>query len=510
MASLDLHWAIDVAHVLRRRHLADSGSASSRSVVSLIDILTGSPAPSTWKEVLSAWDRTSASDSLLAGTQARRIGRIREVLTRASAGLNTENLQGSAQFRMRTRTQNQLTTAQLLWDAGYHASARTAFHHVLNISERHEILDSAIRAACSLRTLAAAAGDQKELDQLDNNVTELHASLTLEMEALALQDRAQLLLATFTANRVRSARQYRKILLRLNVLASDPRCTAIVVLAHYRTQLWFASITRDAQKILQIAIPAVKYLDDHSFAEYTAYRAEFEGSSLTAMLAMKDFKGATAVWQHVSTRVVEGAANWAALLQIYFLVCLATRHFDAARDALFLYESKKKPGGPEWRIRLWHLYRAYILLLIDNGLLSAGQYENAPRIYAANLERQSKEFMDDKLISGAALYVLKILQWLRAAKYTEVVAEAESIRRYAHRYLSNKQTARTGVFLRMLATLPTGDFDPRECDRRGQLVWSKHREAHRLQRDSAEIVPYEVLWEITILILESNLCSRRR
>ncbi|RPI66245.1 MAG: hypothetical protein EHM43_11685, partial [Ignavibacteriae bacterium] len=215
---------------------------------------------------------------------------------------------------------------------------------------------------------------------------------------------------------------------------------------------------RDAQKILQIAIPAVKYLDDHSFAEYTAYRAEFEGSSLTAMLAMKDFKGATAVWQHVSTRVVEGAANWAALLQIYFLVCLATRHFDAARDALFLYESKKKSGGPEWRIRLWHLYRAYILLLIDNGQLSAGQYENAPRIYAANLERQSKEFMDDKLISGAALYVLKILQWLRAAKYTEVVAEAESIRRYAHRYLSNKQTARTGVFLRMLATLPTGDF----------------------------------------------------
>lgn len=479
-------------------------------MVSLIDILTTSPAPSSWKEVLAEWDRTSSSETLQVGTQTRRIGRIREILSRASAGLNTENLQGSAQFRVRTRTQNLLTTAQLLWDAGYLASARTTFQHILHQSERHEILDSAIKAACSLRSLAAAAGDRKGLDRLDNTISRLHESLALELEALALQDRAQLLLTTFTSNRGPSARQFRTIIGRLNVLSSNPCCTAVVVLAHFRTQLWLAGITRDAAKILQIAIPAVKYLDDHPHVEFTAYRTEFEGSSLTAMLALKDYAGATKVWQHVSTRVVEGAANWATLLQIYFLVCLATRHFESARDALYLYEQKRKPGSPEWRIRLWQLYRAYILLLIDNGSLSAGPFENAPRMYAANLERQTKEFMDDKLISGAALFILKILQWLRAAKYSEVVAEAEALRRYAHRYLSNKQTARTGVFLRMLATLPTGDFDPKECDRRGQTIWSKHREAHRLQRDSAEIVPYEVLWEITIRILNDNVGSRRR
>lgn len=510
MASLDLRWAIDVALVLRRRHLVDSGSESSHSVSTLIGILAAAPPPSTWGEVLSAWDRTKTSRAVRPDTQARRIVRIRELLVRASSGLNTENLQGSAQFRMRTRVQNQLTTAQLLWDAGYHASAKATYVHAMGVSIKHEILDSAIRAACSLRTLAAANGALEEVRRLDQKIANLQAASELEIEALSLQDHAQALLTTFTSDRVRGAHQFRRILARLKVLAARPYATAVVNLAYFRTQLWLASVTRDVNGILRISGPAVNYLDRHPHAEYTAYRTEFEGSRLTAMLATKDFKGATQVWERVSERVTEGAANWTALLQIYFLACLATRHYEAARDALFQYESKRKPGGPEWRIRLWHLYKAYIILLIDHGLVKAGPYEHAPRIYVANLERQFKEFNDDKLVSGAALYVLKILHWLRAMKYSDIVAEVEAMRRYAHRYLTNKQTARTGVFLRMLATLATGDFDPQDCRARGDQIWKRHREAHRLHRDSAEIVPYEELWKLVIRILETNQGSRRR
>lgn len=509
MVDLTIEWARDVAQVLHRRNIGDSGPASSRELQQLLHALLSAPPPSSWIQVARQIEGIDGA-SVKRKSLQRRAQRAREVLTRASAGLNTDKLKGSAQFRFHTRATNELTTAQLLQDAGFHASARLMYMHALEISLKYELTDCAIRALKSIRRIDAANGHLPTLKAYDRQLSRLRRVQELEHDAESLQDQARALLENFSRNQSRATKQFHGIIARLTQLSHREDATALIYLTQFRCQLWLAGTIRDSRGILIVGRQAVEYLNAHPFAESIAYRVEFEGSRMTAMLAVGDFEGATAVWNDISPRLTEGAANWVQLLQIYFLACTVSRRYSVALDVLRLYETKCKTGGPKWRVQRWQLNRAYMLFLIDEGIVEAGPFQGAPRIFAANLEKQIKQLADDKSVSGPAVFILKILQWLRSRRYTDIVDQVEAMRQYAYRYLSNNQTVRSGVFLRMLATIPAANFDPAVARMRGRSVWDRHIEAHHLDIDSAEIVPYDELWDIAMTILERNLEHRRR
>ncbi|RPI69555.1 MAG: hypothetical protein EHM43_01470 [Ignavibacteriae bacterium] len=509
MVDLTLEWAQDVARVLKRRNLVDSGSASSKELQSLLHALLDDPIPLTWTQAVQKW-KSAGVPAVKRKSQQRRVQRARELLTRAMAGLNTEHLRGAAQFRFHTRVTNELTTAQMLLDAGFHQSARVMYTHAYELSNKHELTDCSIRALKYIRKIDAAKGDRGALRKIDGAINRLRKILELELEAESLQDHARALLENFTRNRPSSIKQLNGILARLKQLSSRADATSLIILSRYRTELWLASTTRDSERIFRVGSDAVSYLNNHPYAESVSYRVEFEGSRMTAMLSEKDYEGALAVWEDVSPRLSEGAANWVQLLQVLFLASTLTRHYNEAREFLLLYEAKRKHGGPEWRIHRWQLYRAYILFLAEQNIIDPHILCGAPRMYAVNLEKHIKELHKDKAVAGAAVFILKILQWLRSRRYTEVIGQVEWMRQYAYRYLSDTQTVRTGVFLRMLAAIPTADFDPSEARRRGAAIMAKHTAMHEVHRDSAEIVPYEDLWEIAMRILETNIGTRGR
>jgi hypothetical protein len=509
VTELTLEWARDVAHVLRRRHLGERGSAPSQSVQALIEALVQEPPLPTWIQVVRVW-QDDDEQVLRRKSNQRRIQRARELLTRAMAGLNTDQIQGAVQFRFHTRVTNELTTAQMLLDAGFHGSARLMYAHALDLSKKHELTDCGIRALKGLRKIDAANGNRTVLKILDRQITILRRIQDLELEAESLQDHARALLENFARNRSRAVQQFRGIVGRLKQIANHADATAIVHLSSLRAQLWFASTTRDTIGILRIGKQGTEFLDAHPFAESIAYRVEFEGSRMTTMLSTRDLDGATEVWEGIAPRLTEGAANWVQMLQIYFLVCTMTKHFEEARDALYLYETKRRSGGPDWRIRGWQLFRAYILFLIDEDVIDAGPFEGAPRMYAVNLEKQIKALVVDKGVAGPGVFILKILQWLQSRRYTDFVQSVEAMRQHASRYLRDEQLVRTGVFLRMLASIPAAGFDPEKAHQRGRALENDLSKTHRQHVDSAEIIPYELLWEMVMTILERNLPLRKR
>ena len=229
---------------------------------------------------------------------------------------------------------------------------------------------------------------------------------------------------------------------------------------------------------------------------------EFEGARLSAALICKDHAEAHRSWTDIQRKVTVGSGNWVTLLQLYFLVCATTREYDNARDAVCEYQHHYKRGGPLWRKRLWQLYRAYIMFLIDQDVIAPGQLAGAPRVYAAVLERQYAELMDDKPVGGAAVLILKVLQWLRAGRYSDIVENTDRIRQHASRYLRNSTTVRTGTFMRMLATLPAAEFDVNVARKRGAAIWDRSSEVRSLRCDTAEIIPYEDLWAIVLQMLD--------
>jgi len=394
-----------------------------------------------------------------------------------------------------------MTTAHLLLEVGSISSSRKMYEHALALSEKSRLTECAMQCIAALRRISANTEPVRVLRAFDRRMTMLEMRLHAEVEAEGLVDQGRALLREYTLARVKTLRTLNGVCSRLKQLKTQHSSSFVVSYAYFRVNLWRASLVGDVADIMRFGSQGVRYMNAHPLTEAVQYRVEFEGARLSAALYLKDHAASVRVWSEIQQKIVIGSGNWVTLLQLHFLVCASARKYDEARDALWDYLQHYKRGGPEWRKRLWQLYRGYILFLIDHGVIDEGLFKGAPRIYAATLERQIKELVDDRPVGGAGILILKILQWLRAEKYSEVIASSDRLRQHASRYLRNPQTARTGAFLRMLAILPTAEFDAEEARARGAAIWERHSEAHEVLRDTAEIIPYEDLWEIVLELL---------
>ena len=521
MLEIGVEWAIDVARMLRARGLVDSGSERSAAVVKLLNVLLQQPPPQTWRDVISQWQSDATPLSRAALDQ--RVRRVRMLLTRAMAGLNTEQLKGSPQFRSRVQTTNELITATLLLNSGAHSSARATYDHALKVSSNYHITDCAIHATVALRRLAANSNDASAFRKHSKALTFLQKIQEVEWEAEQIEDAAITLLHRYGRSPQSISNQLKELADRLHTLVgignglsaklttSDREFTSVVAeRIWYRVQLWRASLTSRPHDMLAIGTQAIAWLNDHPEAHLLAYLLEFEGSRMSAMLMLKDSEGARKAWSSIRQHIEAGTGNWVGFLQLYFLVCTSAKNFVDARDALHEYDTKKQRGGTPWRAQLWMLYKAYVFLLIDEGIVPPGPFARSSRIYVAGLESSCKDLVRDKPTTNAALLILKTFHLLRAHKYSEIIASADTMRSYASRYLRNPQTARTGYFLRMLATLPASDFEPKAAFLRGKSLLSKATSLDPHIRDDAEIIPYEVLWELVFGVLHRNIETRRR
>ncbi len=500
MVELDLHWAREIARVLKSRGIRDSGSERSSSVMALLEALTSEPPVTSWRQVVYRWKPETTRQRLRDEAIRQRAHRIREILTRAHAGLHTEYLRGSSMFRHRTRVMNEITAAQLLHDEGSVVAARTGFVHALELSKRSELIDCAIAAAQSIRAIDAAQSTRNGLREIDEQIQLLQELSGIEREAIRLRDHARALLNEFSRDRKRTLRQLAEITAQLQQL--DTGQIIAVRFIGFRVSLWTASLRADTETMMRIGRAAIDLMNEYPHLESEGARAEFHGTRLSAALITKNAKQARLVWNELSDSFTIGGANWTILLQIYFLVCTTSGDYDQARDALWDYEAQRHGSEPDRRRRLWLLYRAYLLFMIDHGVVYEGPFTGAPRPYLAVLERQLGPLAQDKAIGGAGLLILRVLHHLRGGRYAEVVTRTEQLREYSARYLRNPNTLRTGIFLRCLAALPTAKFDATEAQRRAELIRSRTSAYSTVRRDDAEIVRYEDLWRIVIELLE--------
>lgn len=500
---LDIQWAVDVAMALRRRGVTDSGSEKSSDVMTIVNVLCSQPPPSTWHDVVRSVDATKRTATTSQATIRKRITRIQELLIRASAQLNTDAVGRSAQFRSWLRITNEITTAQLLLESGSAESAKKMFQHAIGLSEKYGIAETAIQSLAALRRISANTDESVVIELYSKRIAKHSLMLATEIEAERLTDHARVLLRQYTMHRSMTLRTINQICVKLQSIRRRYVESHRISYSCLRVHLWRASLIGDAVEMNRLGREGVQYMNSHPFTESIQYRVEFEGSRLSAALICKNHAEAHRSWTDMQRKIAVGSGNWVTLLQIYFLVCVATRQYGNARDAVCEYQLHCKRGGALWRKRLWQLYRAYIMFLIDQEVIAPGPMAGAPRVYAAVLERQYAELMDDKPVGGAAVLVLKVLQWLRAGRYSDIIENTDRIRQHASRYLRNPQTARTGAFMRMLATLPAAEFDPDLVGRRGAAIWERHPEAHSLKHDTAEIIPYEDLWAIVLKMLES-------
>jgi hypothetical protein len=419
-------------------------------------------------------------------------------------------MKGAVQFQNRTRANNMLVLGQLLSDSGYHDSSITTIKSAIRIATEFELPDVTLRAVTLLRLKAAMAGDSKTVANCDKLIVTAQEMLSIATEADTLFAEACVVQLQYTEHTARTTLRLQQILSRLDSVASMPNAPSILRIHWFRTRIWLATLQSDAKCIITTGQKAISFLDKHPHLEHTAVRAEFYGSQLSAQVVIGDIEETERIWDRVGALLEEGGDGWNRLLHAYVLACSTNHAYRQMRDAMWLYTTKRSAGKHLLTDHAQSICRAYVMLLIDTGRVDAGPFQNTSREYLSSIQRREDKLIGDKSHTGAALYILRILHWIRTYRFSEVIAHTESVRQYASRYLNNPKTLRTGVFFRMLATLPAADFDANEVDRRGKAILTKHTRASQLKRDFAEIIPYEELWSIVIEALRARGSQRRR
>lgn len=144
----------------------------------------------------------------------------------------------------------------------------------------------------------------------------------------------------------------------------------------------------------------------------------------------------------------------------------------------------------QWRIAIayYHLYKGSEFKL--------GKFLN-----------QMPIFDQDKRGNKINILILQILFFLRDKKYNRIINRIESLKQYTHRYLRKDDTFRSNCFIKMLLQLPQADFHPVAVRRKSKpyLAKLKTKPLNLAQQGSElEVVPYEILWEKVLSLVDEK------
>ncbi|MEM9527809.1 MAG: hypothetical protein AAGA31_14435, partial [Bacteroidota bacterium] len=121
-------------------------------------------------------------------------------------------------------------------------------------------------------------------------------------------------------------------------------------------------------------------------------------------------------------------------------------------------------------------------------------------------------YSKDKRGMNVAILSLQIIFYIQKKQYDVAIERIDAIEKYCSRYLYQEDTIRAYYFIRLLLTIPKASFNPSLV-----MHYAKKRLKALKEVDTfagnpfhkTEILPYEKLWEITLLLLDGRLQVQR-
>ncbi|QNP50729.1 hypothetical protein [Hymenobacter qilianensis] len=220
------------------------------------------------------------------------------------------------------------------------------------------------------------------------------------------------------------------------------------------------------------------------------------------------------VWAHLRGRQVEhglrlaeeyikdfhpSSANWFYFLEHYMLLALHAKEYSKAYEILRL--ARKNPYYGKQRaaaIQRWDLFEVYLHFIQPEG--------TALRLQFSQFIQTVPDYSRDKQGYNVAILVLQFLYYLRQRNLDALLTRLEGLRKYEQNHLRDPATLRSQLFFRLLLLTVREDFAPQACEKKGQSLLNRLREAPQPGDAYAEseIIPYEDLWALTLNILRVN------
>ncbi|MGY2131475.1 hypothetical protein ACW9KT_04575 [Hymenobacter sp. HD11105] len=193
------------------------------------------------------------------------------------------------------------------------------------------------------------------------------------------------------------------------------------------------------------------------------------------------------------------SGNWFYFLEHYMLLALHAKEYIKAYEILRLarknpYYSKQRAAA----LQRWDLFEVYLHFIQPEG--------SSLRLQFSQFIQTVPDYSRDKQGYNVAILVLQFLYYLRQRNLDALLTRLEGLRKYEQNHLRDPATLRSQLFFRLLLLMVREDFAPQACERKGQSLLNRLREAPQPGDAYAEseIIPYEDLWELTLNILRVN------
>jgi hypothetical protein len=254
---------------------------------------------------------------------------------------------------------------------------------------------------------------------------------------------------------------------------------------------------------------AIRFFDQKNYDSGLPLQV-FYYNLIVCYLQLREFEKGQAVINRCGYYFEEGSFNWFKLQELFFLLAMHSGHYE---EAYWLYE--KVVNYPRFEDRavqiteMWKIYQAYLFFLIKIGKIPSGIVSGKiSKFKITKFLNEIPLFSKDKRGMNISILIVQILHALADKNYDQTADRIDGIEKYCSRYLRDNDTYRSNCFIKMLLQIPLASFHreavARKTDRYQKMLDSMPLEAAR-QAHEIEIIPYEVLWDITVSALDLKI-----
>ncbi|MVN76821.1 hypothetical protein GO988_10850 [Hymenobacter sp. HMF4947] len=482
-----------------RRPLLDLDSTHPGKEEKMMQALAANPDLTTIQLTKLLYGANSASNR----TALRQLrGRVQDKLLNHLFFLDHSDTRLLVSRRYELECLDLLHKVTILYLEGEYVLTEKLLRRCLRLAQQSDFTSYAEQAVRRLLTLYAEQHKRPLYLVASKQLAELRKKLAGEQEVEQILSEVNSNLARTVATRRAELIKIPAYLEKIEALHRETR-TFTTFLALYRLRLAHAELVGDYKGIIRYTTQATKQLQegklnarrfDQRFNQFMNVYAHLRSRQPVAGLKLAE---AFAQDMHPTS------SNWFYFYEHYLMLALHAGEYEQALR--LLHVAHKNPSFAKQRaaaLERWELLEAYTEFVQPVDKLPVRRRAQLAVFAALTVPEYSR----DKRGYNVAILILQLLHYLRQRLLEPVLTRLERLRKYQQRHLRDAATLRSRTFLRMLLLLPEAEFDPEVLAIRGKPLLANLQQAPLVGEAEAvaEIIPYEALWDITLLLLRQG------
>lgn len=232
-----------------------------------------------------------------------------------------------------------------------------------------------------------------------------------------------------------------------------------------------------------------------------AVRFLFNYYKAPALLAIGKLEEAKQVAKDANALMPKGNFNWHVMLLKRIVVCLHASDYQEAYD---LYKAhQQKECLYENIAEYWNIIRGYLYFLIKREKIEP--YANE-RFYLGKFLNEMPMYSKDKSGNNVNILIIQILVYMQRNQLGKIIDRIDSLKEYVRVYMRNPETMRAKAFIDMIIKMEQSYFVKTAAIHKTEKLREKLNQTPiKLRQNlSIEIIPFAVLWEEMLDMLDDN------